>query len=322
MTSVRAEGRRPEQPPLERIVLGSRRSPLARAQSSWVGHRLREAWPALEVAFRFLDTRGDSMVEQPLPEIGGKGLFTEALEVALEERRIDVAVHSLKDLPTEAAEAFPLVAIPEREDPRDLLVSEEARTLDELPPGTVVGTSSLRRRAQLLRFRPDCRVEPVRGNVQTRLARLVQGRYGALILAAAGLQRLGLRTEDMRALDPPGWLPAPGQGALAVQGRSGEVAVAELLSVLDDPRTRCATEAERALLAALEGGCQVPIGALARDDGSRLVLEAGVFSSDGTSSVLARGIGSRDAPAGLGHEVADRLLARGARELLIASRDA
>lgn len=300
----------------ETLVIGSRRSPLARAQAERVAQLVRSAWPALEVETAWMDSEGDRRRDEPLPEIGGKGVFTAELEGALLEADIDVAVHSLKDLPTSLPDGLDLLAVPEREDPRDVLVTPGCVSLDQLKVGARVGTSSLRRRAQLLSVRPDCRPLDVRGNVETRLAKLEAGEYDALLLAAAGLKRLGRLQPGMCFLDPPRWLPAPGQGALGLEGRSDDERVRGLLDAIDDAEARSATECERALLAALGGGCQIPFGALAIRDSESLTLHAAVFSEDGDTAVRVSTKGDLRDAIGLGRLVAEELRCRGADRLL------
>jgi hydroxymethylbilane synthase len=272
----------------------------------------------VQVELEVLQTRGDQVLDRPLPEIGGKGLFTEALDRALLEGRIDLAVHSLKDLPTDTVEGLIVACIPEREDPRDALVGPGGRSvsLAGLPDGAVVGTSSLRRRALLAAFRPDLVGESIRGNLDTRLRKLDEGRCHALLLAAAGLKRLGLGHRIGEALERTSWLPAPGQGALAVVTRAGEPSLAELLAPLHHEPTVSAVRAERALLHHLEGGCQVPIGALGVPFHGGLRLWGLVLGSDGRNAVRADLTGTPDEPERLGERVAEALLERGARELL------
>lgn len=312
-------GRRGEAVPA-RVVVGSRRSDLARIQARRVAALLRRAWPDLEVEHAFLTTRGDRVLDRPLPDVGGKGLFTAELESALLEGRIDLAVHSLKDLPTWSPEGLGLLAVPEREDPRDVMVSGSGGGPEALPEGAVVGTSSLRRKALLLHHRPDCRVRDVRGNVETRLSKLERGDYDALVLAAAGLSRLDRTGPGVEALDPPLWLPAPGQGALAVQGRTEDPAVGEVVAAIDDPAVRTAVAAERAFLAALEGGCQVPIGALARGEGDEVVLHGIVLSLDGSETLSGTERGGADDAEEVGKELAGRLREQGVERLLAPIR--
>ncbi|WP_419858841.1 hydroxymethylbilane synthase [Candidatus Palauibacter irciniicola] len=314
----------------EPLVVGARRSPLSRAQAAWVGERLRERWPELSVEYRFISTAGDRDPGTPLPEIGGKGLFTEDLERALRKGDIDVAVHSLKDLPTDLPDGLTLGAVPSREDPRDVLVVRESPVaaprdtggrdlLRRLPSGARVGTSSLRRAAQLRAARADLEPRAIRGNVETRLRKLEDGRFEALVLAAAGLRRLGLWPRGARVLDE-GWLPAPGQGALGLQCRDGEDGAAARIGALDDPAARAEATAERALLAALEGGCRVPIAARASLRGEDLRLRAAVYDVDGGPPVEAAGTGARASAGALGRRLAERLLEAGASGLVERAR--
>ena len=299
------------------VRLGTRGSKLALTQSRSVAEAIQRAHGVF-VELEVIQTRGDQLQDRPLPEIGGKGLFTEALDRALIEGRIDLAVHSLKDLPTTTEPGLRLSCVPEREDPRDVLVGPAGRavTLDSLPPGAVVGTSSLRRRALLAAFRPDVRSESVRGNLDTRLRKLDEGRCDALLLAAAGLRRLGLGQRAAESLERTAWLPAPGQGALAVVTRASDPETQKLLSELHHPSSAAAVAAERALLRRLEGGCQVPIGALALPFEGGLRLWGLVLSPDGRHAVRADLTGAPDEAEQLGGRVADLLLARGAREVL------
>ena len=320
-------GRRPEAG--APLILGSRRSALATRQAEWIAARLREARHGLRTEIRTFVTRGDLRGDRPLPEIGGKGLFTADLEAALLAGDIDLAVHSLKDLPT-AAESAPegtglaVLGVPAREDPRDVLVLRGAGLgLADLEPDDRVGTSSARRAGQLLHARPDLRVVSVRGNVETRLARLDAGAAEALVLAAAGLRRLGIEREGVVPLEPDDWLPAPGQGALAVQGRADDVETAALVALIDDPHTRAATTAERSLLAALEGGCHAPVAALGRVRGAVLELRAAVYDPGGGRAPVAAAMsGPADRAADLGRELAARLLEDGATGFVGAVADA
>ena len=301
--------------------IGARRSKLARVQAEWVADALRRAHPGLEVECVWMETEGDRILDRPLPEIGGKGLFTARLEAALDAREVDLAVHSLKDLPTELAAAFTVGCVPAREDPRDVLLGPDGpMTLDALPPDAVVGTSSPRRVAQLRSARPDCRTRAIRGNVGTRIRKMREGRVDALLLAAAGLVRLGLlEARGGERLEPPSWLPAPGQGALAVETRSDDEETLRRVAPLEDAAARAAVEAERALLATLEGGCQVPVGAHARlDADGGLRLDAIVLAEDGSRSLRASGEASAAEAATLGDSVARELLDRGAADLLSA----
>ncbi|HSJ93725.1 MAG TPA: hydroxymethylbilane synthase, partial [Gaiellaceae bacterium] len=273
-------------PPRAAVVVGTRSSALARAQTGHVVDLLRAAWPGLEYELRAIETRGDRTQAsgEPLPEIGGKGLFTAELEEALGDGRIDLAVHSLKDLPTEDAAGIVVGAVCAREDVRDCLVSRDGLSLAELPPGAVVGTSSLRRAAQLRAARPDLEVRSIRGNVDTRIRKVRSGEFDAALLAAAGLHRLGLDGEASEWLAEDVMLPAPGQGALGVQCRAGDGAVLELLASIDEEGTRAATPAERAFLQALGAGCTAPVAALGQSfAGGRVRLDGLVASVDGAT---------------------------------------
>ncbi len=310
-------------PPRERLVLGSRSSDLARVQARRVASLAREAWPGLEVGIEWITTTGDRVLDRPLPEIGGKGLFTAELEAALRQGEIDAAVHSLKDLPTDLGGEFEVLGVPEREDPRDVLLDPEGSLRPgDLPEGAVVGTSSLRRKAQLLALRPDCEVRDVRGNVETRVEKMRGGAYDAVVLAAAGLRRLGMLGEGTAFLEPPGWLPAPGQGALGVEGRADDDATRRLLARLEDADLRAEVEAERCLLATLEGGCLVPVGALGRVRDGELRLDAVVLPEDGSRELRASGSAAPAEAAALGRRVADELLEAGADRILAELEEA
>lgn len=262
------------------LRLGTRRSRLATTQSGWVADLLRAR--GHEVEFVEIATEGDVNLA-PLTQIGGTGVFASALRHALRDGRVDLAVHSLKDLPTAPEPGLVVAAVPPREDPRDALCAREGLTLEELPAGARVGTGSPRRAAQLAVRRPDLRIVPIRGNVETRLARVGSGDLDAVVLAYAGLRRLGLTQHVTQVLEPEVMLPAAGQGALAVECRADRADVRELLGDIEDPPTRSAVAAERSLLATLEAGCTAPIGALARPEGiAGLRLEAFVGGTDGT----------------------------------------
>ncbi len=304
-----------------KIVIGSRGSKLALWQSEWVKARLEALDPGVEVRIDIIKTMGDVRTDVPLSTIGGQGAFTKELEVALLDRRVDVAVHSLKDLPTVTPEGLSITATPEREDPRDALVlragsAARANSLKRLAEGAVVGTSSLRRIAQLKHLRPDVQIKDLRGNVDTRLRKLDEGEYDALILASAGLRRLGFGERISAAIAQEEMLSAVGQGSLGVETRSDDAETNALVVRLDDPRTRAAVLAERALLRSLGGGCQVPIAAHATVEGGRLKLDGLVATLDGTQ-VLRDSLGGDAADAArVGEKLAARLLERGAGELL------
>lgn len=294
------------------LAIGTRGSQLALRQARWVAERLAEA--GRESRLEIIRTTGDKLRDAPPAGIGGKGLFTKEIEEALLEGRIDLAVHSLKDLPTELPAGLRLAAVPPREDPRDAMVGGR---LAELPRGARVGTSSLRRSAQLRSLRPDLRIEPVRGNLDTRLRKLEEGRYDALVMAAAGLKRMGWQERISECL-PAEWVcPAPGQGALAIETRAaGEAAL--ICAALEDGTARAEVTAERAVLAGLGGGCQVPIGAYAEVREGRLAIRAAVISPDGSRVIRAELEGPAAQAAELGRELARRLLESGARAVLEA----
>jgi len=294
------------------LVIGTRGSQLALAQARWVEGRL--AASGLACRIEIIRTTGDKITDVPLARIGGKGLFTKEIEEALLEGRVDLAVHSLKDLPVELPPGLRLAAVPGREDARDVVVG---RPLAELPPGARVGTSSLRRSAQLRLLRPDLVIEPVRGNLDTRLRKLDAGQYDALIVAAAGMHRMGWTERIVEYLAPEQICPAPGQGALGIETRAEGEAL-ETCSMLDDPEARAAVTAERAFLAAMGGGCQVPIGAYAEVQNGRLRLHAVVAAPDGARAVRHSLEGSVGEAVGLGRALAQAMLDAGAREILEA----
>lgn len=305
------------------LRIASRGSPLALWQANAVRDSLIAADPQLQVEITILRTTGDRVTDTPLARIGDRGLFTKEVDGAVLDETAELAVHSLKDLPTTITDGLTLVAVTRREDPRDVLIGPSGRptTIDTLPPGARVGTSSLRRRAQLGARRADVRVDDLRGNLNTRLARLDEGAYDAILLAAAGVIRLGWRDRISEWLDPEWWLPAVGQGALAVVARAEDARTAERLSVLHDVQTGCAVAAERALLRDLEGGCQIPIGALATVKGQTMKLGALVANLEGTR-VLRRDMeGSAAEPEALGHRVAAALRELGAQAILDEIRD-
>jgi hydroxymethylbilane synthase len=293
------------------IVIGSRGSQLALWQSRWVAARLTELGERVRIDI--IKTTGDKITDVALAKVGGKGLFTKEIEDALLAREVDVAVHSLKDMPTELPAGLTLRAVPEREDPRDALVGS---TFAALPKGARVGTSSLRRAAQLRARRPDLRLETIRGNLDTRLRKLDEGQFDAIVLAAAGLRRLGWADRIADLLPPELCCPAVGQGALAIETRAGDGMGARLCAQLDHAETRAAVTAERALLAALGGGCQVPIGAHASIEGGILTLRAVVASPDGATVLRGERQGAVTEAANIGTELSRELLRDGARAIL------
>jgi hydroxymethylbilane synthase len=297
------------------LVIASRGSQLALWQANWVKDRL--AALGYESRIEIVKTTGDKITDAPLAKIGGKGLFTKEIEEALLEGRADLAVHSLKDLPTELPDGLELAATPEREDARDAIVGKR---LEELAAGAKVGTSSLRRAAQLRAARPDLTLESIRGNLDTRLRKLDEGQYGAIVLAAAGLKRLGWAERITGIFDPAVMCPAVGQGALAIETRA-EGGGREAASELDHFATRAAVTAERAVLRALGGGCQVPIGAHATVQAGELFVIAVVAAPDGSAVVRAEASGPLGEAESVGGELAALLFDRGARAVLDSVQD-
>jgi len=305
-----------------KAVIGTRGSKLATTQSEWVAARLRDANPGLDVSLRIFSTRGDREVATPILELGGKGAFTEELQAALQTGEIDFAVHSLKDLPTVQVPGVAVVAYPERVDPRDAWVSPKGHAFADLANGGVVGTSSLRRQAMVLAMFPKAEVEPIRGNVDTRLRKAGEGVLHGTLLAAAGLKRLGLEEHITECLDPEIMLPSPGQGILAVEGGDKEELWA-LAAPLDHLPTRLAALAERAFLRVLEGGCLVPAGALAVLSDKGISLTGVVASPDGAQVIRRSGTAAAEpeAAAELGERIAHEVLGAGGREVLDALQE-
>ncbi|MCI0465199.1 MAG: hydroxymethylbilane synthase [Gemmataceae bacterium] len=298
------------------LRIGTRGSLLALWQANHVADRLRPLAAPQPVQLVEIQTAGDQVRDVPLARIGGDGLFTKEIQRALLARQVDVAVHSLKDLPTLPVDGLVLVAVPPRGPTGDALVSRRYPRFDDLPPGAVMATSSLRRRAQLLARRPDLRVTDIRGNVETRLRKLEEHNLDGLILAQAGLERLHLEASITEILDPAWMLPAVGQGALGLECRTGDLATRGLLEHLDHPATHWAVLAERALLRALGGGCQVPIGAATTVAVDRLMLRGVVLQPDGQRRIEGQISGPATTAEDLGQQLAQDLLARGARDLL------
>lgn len=306
-------------PSILRLTLGTRPSQLARRQTELVAAALQAAWPGIETDIRVYTTQGDRDVQRPLPEIGGKGLFTAEIEAALRGGEIDLAVHSLKDLPIDDGHDLILGAVPARAPAHDVLVSRHGLSLEQLPPAPRIGTSSLRRAAQLLAARPDARIVPLRGNLDTRLRKALCEDYDAIVLAAAGMARLGLEASITQPLPLDVMLPAPAQGALAVQCRALDGATLERLRPLHDPASRAAVTAERAFLSGLGGGCSAPVAAYAEPaghDAARLWLRGLVASLDGRQVVRVDGCGRPDEPEQLGHRLAREALDAGASDIL------
>jgi len=300
------------------IRIATRKSALALWQAEYVKARLEASHPGLKVSLVPMVSRGDKLLDAPLAKIGGKGLFVKELETALMENEADIAVHSMKDVPMEFPEGLGLYCICEREDPRDAFVSNHFDDLDALPPGSVVGTSSLRRQAQLLARRPDLKIQFLRGNVNTRLAKLDAGEYDAIILAAAGLIRLGFGERIRSSISVDESLPAGGQGAVGIECRTGDSEVHALLACLNHAPTATRVVAERALNKRLNGGCQVPIACYAVLEGEQLWLRGLVGQPDGTLLLRAEGRAPAAEAEALGVQVAEELLDQGAEQILKA----
>lgn len=303
---------------MNRLRIATRQSALALWQAEHVATQIRAAYPQLQVELVPMTTRGDQILDRPLAQIGGKGLFLKELEVAMLEDRADIAVHSLKDVPMELEPGFALGAILERADAADAFVSNDYAHLHELPVGARVGTSSLRRQAQLRALRPDLLAVDLRGNVNTRLAKLDQGDYAAIILACAGLERLALAARIRSRLLPPDWVPAVAQGAIAIEQRTGDSHVAELIAVLDDPHTRRCVEAERAMNRRLHGSCSVPVAGYCVETEAGLALWGLVGEVASGRLLRADAEGARGDGEQLGILVAEQLLAQGAGEIIAA----
>jgi hydroxymethylbilane synthase len=304
----------------ETLRIATRKSPLALWQAEHVAAALRRAHPGLVVEIRGMTTRGDKILDAPLAKVGGKGLFVKELEQGMLDGTADIAVHSMKDVPVDFPEGLHLPVILEREDPRDAFVSNRFDSLADLPAGARVGTSSLRRQCQILERRPDLRVEPLRGNVNTRLARLDAGDYDAIILAAAGLKRLGFSSRIRRHIETDESLPAIGQGAIGIECRTDDARTGALIAPLHHADTALRILAERALNHRLHGGCQVPIAGHATLDGDRLYLSGLVGEPDGSRTLRAQAGGQSMEAEAIGAAVADALLAQGADLILHALR--
>jgi len=319
--TVSQGARRRTQTPMSaptRIVIASRESRLALWQSEHVRNALKRLYPDCDVQILGMTTQGDRVLDVSLSRIGGKGLFVKELEAALADGRADIAVHSAKDVPMEIPAGFMLAAIGAREDARDCLVSNDYDSLAALPAGSVVGTSSLRREAQIRERYPQLKVAPLRGNLDTRLGKLDRGEYQAIILAAAGLKRLGLGARIRATLSVEDSLPAPGQGALAIECRAGRDDLVQWLAPLNDAATAACVRAERALSRALSGSCQLPLAAHATAEGATLSLSSLVAQPDGSRVIRAAQAGSCDAPEALGDALAAKLRTLGAGEIIAA----
>ena len=301
-----------------KLTIGTRQSLLALWQSNHIAALLREKYPEFEVVLKKIVTKGDRILDVPLAQIGGKGLFTKEIETELADGTIDLAVHSLKDMPTVLPEGLCLTAITERANVGDAFVSNKYASFEELPLGAVIGTSSLRRKAQLLAARPDLQIMDLRGNVDTRLRKLDEGLYDAIILAAAGLERLGHGDRITALIPPEVCLPAVGQGALAIEARTADDEVRSMLEFLNDLPTKQSTDAERAFLGLLEGGCQVPIGVHADVAGEQIKIEAIIAALDGSTVLRDTITGKAEDAVALGQQLGKKMLAAGGQEILAA----
>lgn len=303
----------------QKLVVGTRSSQLALWQADFVIGELAKKYPELVVEKRLMTTKGDKILNAPLAKIGGKGLFTKELETAMLEGEIDIAVHSLKDMPVVVPEGLVITAITQRADPGDAFVSSKYESFQQLPAGAKVGTSSLRRKAQLLHARPDLQIEDLRGNVNTRLRKMEEENFDGIILACAGLKRLGFGDKIRQVLPRTMCLPAVGQGALAIESRQADKETRELLEFLNDRCTRLCTEAERGFLATVEGGCQVPVGVHAVSAEAGIRVEAVIASLDGSTllrDALEAEVKNAQEARAVGVNLAEKLLARGGREIL------
>jgi hydroxymethylbilane synthase len=298
------------------IKIGTRGSKLALWQANWIGSALKDRFPSQIVEIVIIKTQGDKILDVPLAKVGGKGLFVKEIEQALLARRIDIAVHSMKDMPADIPDGLGIGAIPERENPLDVLISRNGAGFNELAGGSVIGTSSLRRSAQLRCARPDMVIRPIRGNLDTRLKKLKSEDFDALVLAAAGVKRLNLEHKITQYLEPEFMLPAVGQGALCIEIRKDDSSVGPLVASLDHAATRVAVAGERAFLNRLEGGCQIPIAGHGRISENQFTLAGLVAEVDGTRVIKGEKRGPLDSAEIIGIELAEELLARGADKIL------
>ena len=302
---------------MKKLVIATRGSALALWQANHIKALLQERHARLDVELLVLKTRGDVILDVPLAKVGGKGLFVKEIEEALLSGAADIAVHSMKDVPMELPEGLVLGIVPEREDPTDLFLSVKYESLEDLPAGAVVGTSSLRRQAQVLALRPDLKVESLRGNVDTRLRKLSEGQFAAIVMATAGMKRLGLSMPKERPLTPPAFVPAVGQGALGIEFRADRKDLADMMAFMEHRPTRVCVEAERGLLAGLDGGCQVPIAGHAEMlDADTFELEGLVGEVDGSAIIRRKVTGRADEARAVGLALARALAEDGGAEIL------
>lgn len=298
------------------IQIGTRASLLAVTQSTWIKNKIEAQYPNTTVELVKITTKGDKILDVPLAKVGGKGLFVKEIEDALLEERVDLAVHSMKDVPAELPGGLHVAIVPVREIPEDAFVSVNYKSLEDLPPKATVGTSSLRRKSQLAALRPDLNIIDLRGNLDTRLGKLDKGDYDAIVLAGAGLNRLGLADRITALFSPEQMLPAIGQGSLGIELRIADQELLEGLEFLHDPNTAVAVTAERSFLLRLEGGCQVPIGAQARVSGNTISLTGLIASVDGSQVLREQIQGPVDQAARMGTDLAEQLLRQGGKRIL------
>ena len=298
------------------IVIGSRGSQLALWQANWVKSELENLHSNVDINIRVITTSGDKIQDVPLAKIGGKGLFVKEIEEALLANEIDLAVHSMKDVPMELPTELGISVITKRESPLDALISKNGETLANLPQGATIGTSSLRRSSQLLKYRDDFKIHPLRGNVDTRLRKVEEGKYDAILLASAGLNRLGWANRITEEISPDILLPAMGQGALGIETRLDDTKIYDFISTLNHEQTHYAVSAERSLVGRLDGGCQVPIGAYARVEKGLITLKGLVASLDGEVIYKLENVGPVDDAINIGQELGSKLLKMGANEIL------
>ncbi len=304
------------------VTIGTRGSQLALWQANWVKAELEQMHPGLTVHLTLIKTKGDKILDVPLAKVGGKGLFVKEIEQALLDQQIDLAVHSMKDMPADLPEGLIIGAVPPREDPTDVLISNNHSDFERLPQGARIGTSSLRRASQLLHRRPDLTIVPLRGNLDTRLKKLSTEQLDAIILAAAGIKRLGLGKRITESLKITTMLPAVGQGALCIETRADDERMGSLIAPLDDHKSHTAVTAERAFLKTLEGGCQVPIAGHATVTGQTITMEGLVASLNGDEIIRETLTGPIEAAEQLGVDLANRIIAKGGRTLLDTLQDA
>lgn len=307
---------------MKRIIVGSRKSQLALTQTNWVINQLKEKHPNLEFELKHIVTKGDKILDVTLSKVGGKGLFVKEIEQALLNKEIDFAVHSMKDMPAILPEGLTIACIPHRESPLDVLLSKDKVTLKALPNGATVGTSSLRRQSQLLALRPDLNIVSIRGNIDSRIKKLEEGPFDAIVLAEAGLNRMGWTSSVPKTeLSIDEMLPAVGQGALAIECRSDDAELHALLESIHDKKTAVTVQAERAFLGSLEGGCQVPIAAYSEQDADGTLTVTGLVGTPDGKTIIKESLQGKD-PSELGQTLADRLKSQGAKVILDEVKEA